>query len=589
MRFPSRQVNIGNIPLGLHYPVRLQSMTSTSTGDVNATVEQSKRIFDAGADYVRISIPGMSDVEHLKNIKKNLSCSGYNNPLIADIHYRPEIAVEAAKIVEKVRINPGNYTIGKRSQTKNTKSYSSEAELEALNNKLLPLIKVCKEYGTAIRIGTNYGSLSERIIKKYGYTPEALAQSTLEFLKVFEYHGFRNSVISLKASNPLLMIQAYGRMSEILLEEDILCPMHIGVTEAGEGEDGRLKSAVGISTLLKWGIGDTVRVSLSEPPENEIPVAKSITGPFKDLFESKKNNASFKPPKYKVRKRFDLPGRQNAIVISEQNISNKSQKNEADVIWLKEPSKISSDNLYLTDNKDWVLSKNVYRLIKTPIEDSSSNDDKVKFIYAGNREAFLKINKKRKNIIVLADINDSLSLSDIEELLSSETEFPVAIKHSYSENKPDDLGIKLSLDFGSLLLLGKIQGLFITCDDLDSSSVVRTIFSLYQASGIRKEKTDYISCPTCSRTTFDLQKLLREVKSELPELPGLKIAVMGCTVNGIGEMADADYGLVGAAKGKVNIYKGQKLISRGINIEAACKALMVLLEQEGHIRTDETI
>ena len=583
MRFPSKEILIGDIALGGSNPIRLQSMTNASIRDVKGSIEQSKLIFDAGADFVRLSVPNMKDVICLQEIKKGLARAGYTKPLIADIHFRPEIAMEAARIVEKVRINPGNYIDRTKLRKKTWDNKACLAELEKLEKRLFPLIQVCKEYGTAIRVGTNAGSLSERVVSMYGNTPEGMAQATLEFLMVFAHHGFDKLVVSLKSSNPLIMVQAYSRMARLMIKDNLSYPMHLGVTEAGDGVSGRIKSALGITTLLKAGIGDTIRVSLSENPEKEIPVAKEIAEKYNYQFTERSGEKPFIIPDFKINsKTGKLPNNQNAIVISgEEYTFEATQKVAADFYICRQDNKALPKELehkipLLTDAEG-----NQFKIhTVSDIQNDGKKSDEFVFIY----------------VKTLRELNElvSIGLSDhaviIEAGQNFEKEFkneslanypmPVIIRKKYNSENKNNLGINLASDFGDFLLKRDIQGLWIECEGVSNNLIIEAIFSLYQASGVRISKTEFISCPTCSRTSFDLQTLLKEVQSKLQDFPGLKIAVMGCVVNGPGEMADADYGFIGAPGGKVILYKGSKPVIKNLPVENAVDELIKLIERE---------
>ncbi len=497
MRFPSREVQIGTKALGGNNPVRLQSMTNTPVADIKATIEQAIRIFEAGADYVRIATPDLQSVRQLPAIKKALYAAGFTNPLIADIHYQPELALEAAPLVEKIRINPGNYV----DRPKTGQTYWSDQEyvldLERLKQKLSPLIKVCKEYGTAIRIGTNLGSLSQRIIYRYGHTPEAMVQSTLEFLCIFEELSFFNTVVSLKASNPAFMIQAYRLMAERMSEKGMSYPMHLGVTEAGSGMDGRIKSALGIGTLLKEGIGDTIRVSLTEDPEHEIPVAKAIIA----------YALSMQPPQ------------------------------------------------------------------KTPSHDIDNSNDP--------HEPMISHAENMMDNETTVDATSLASTQEKKRTASSEQPERIGRK-LYTTEDADSLMIMTAIDFGEKLLFKEIDDVVIEAPKIKEPGLVHHLQeSLMQATGRRVTKTEFIACPGCARTSYDIQSVLRDIQERAGNIPGLKIAVMGCVVNGPGEMADADYGLMGTAKGLLWLYKGSQVVRKNIQPEMAASELLQLLKDAG--------
>jgi (E)-4-hydroxy-3-methylbut-2-enyl-diphosphate synthase len=594
MRFPAREVYIGEVPLGGRNPIRLQSMTNTDTSDIKSTIAQCIRIYDAGADYSRISVPSLKNIQHLKEIKEGLKKLGYSKPLIADIHFKPEIALEAARIVEKVRINPGNYTDKPKQSKAEWTEQDYSIDLERMESNLYPLIKICKDYGTAIRIGTNFGSLSDRIISRYGNTPQAMVESTMEFLRIFEKHSFDKTIISLKASNPLLMVQSYSLMTEKLIEEGIFCPIHVGVTEAGEGENGRIKSALGISTLLAEGIGDTVRVSLSEPPEAEIPVAISITKPFQSEFSKSTVIGNFIPPEFEISsKHYSLPNKHNAIVILnwEKSCLNNNDIISPDIIWIERKEEISntfdSNQYYLTSSEEILKGSrdNIFPLFNIKNKSFDITSKKFNFFLIRDIESLSKLNtiEKIPNPVLIIELNEKFTLNNLKDASNSLFQFPVIIKKEYDAFSAKDLSIQISSDFGKLLLERKIQGLWIKNVGIECCDITNILINLFQASGIRISKTEFVSCPTCSRTSYDLEKLLVEIQKETSNLPGIKIAVMGCMVNGPGEMADADFGFIGTAGGKVNLYKGKAAVVKNIPIDNAKSELLKILKSEGLI------
>ena len=526
-RFRTRIVQIGDLPLGGDHPVRLQSMTSTSTLDTEATVSQCIRIFEAGADYVRITTPGTREAENLLAIRSRLHLAGFHNPLIADIHFNPAAAETAARIVEKIRINPGNYADPRNlAKSAYTESQYKE-ELERIHARILPLIKICKEYGTAVRIGTNHGSLSERIVNRFGDTPEGMAESAMEFVRIFEQEGFHSLVLSMKASNTLIMIRSTRLLVQRMQAEGMNYPIHLGVTEAGEGEDGRIRSAVGIGTLLQEGIGDTLRVSLTEEPEFEIPVAKSILKccqerqpvcvsasplPLLRDAEEKKffwNKASFRAPEKAFLKSIDE--------------ADPEASGAQNIVWVA-----SGTGRHPSD--DWKRQLNHYR----------------------------------------------------EWGLQG----PVILKRTYTFPDLETLQLQTACDFGPMLEKDLAQGIWIDVpeDILNAESVRSTALNILQACRVRMSKPEYISCPSCGRTLYNIQKTAAEIRKRTSHLTGLKIGIMGCIVNGPGEMADADYGYVGAAPGKVSLYKGKELIRKNIPASGAVEALIELIKASGDWR-----
>lgn len=523
-RLPAREVDIGGVALGGNHPVRIQSMTNTPTTDVKATTAQCIRAFEAGADYMRISIPNKASVEALKKIKKQLNAAGFNNPLIADIHYKPQLAMDVAPIVSKIRINPGNFiTPSHNNSYHNRASQNSRAShnnLESQQNEyfellifsLKPLINTCSDHGTAMRIGTNAGSLPAHVLAQHGYTAKSMVQATHEYLAVFEALDFDKLVISLKSSNPIITTQAYRLMAESMMNQQKVYPLHTGVTEAGEGLSGRARSALGIITLLKEGIGDTIRVSLTEPPESEIAFAKKIVKHFQTV---SKVDSTKTTDKYDLRTEKPLgktennekhvKGNQHHYINTEEN--NFPEESQTDSDWC-EP-------------------------VLTPAI-AGSDTDKIKQL-----------------------INHGL-----------------IAKKAYNVEDSELLIINLVSDFGLFLLEKKLQGMIIKATGVkDKGLQKRIVQHLFQAAGLYQFETEFISCPTCARTSFDMSPILKKLKQELSGHPGLKIAVMGCMVNGPGEMAGSDYGLIGTAQGKVNIYAGAECIKKNIEPGIAIKLL----------------
>ena len=542
IRFPSGEVDIGGVPLGHTRPVRVQSMTNTPTTDVKATVDQCLRAFDAGADYMRISVPDSASLESLKRIRSQLNQSGCNKPLIADIHFRAGLALEAAKIVEKVRINPGNYTpleAGKKSWT----GSDQRKELETVRSSLSPLVRVCKDYGTAIRVGTNSGSLSPRIINWYGHTPEALVESTMEYLHLFHELEFRSVVVSLKTSDPLTMIASYHLMAARMLQENLACPLHTGVTEAGAGESGRMKSALGIIPLLQAGIGDTIRVSLTGKPEDEIAFAKKITAGFTlQSFNTAtvEGTETEKSPEFHIPQSPPppLPGNHKAIVVTSDPANAPDSTKGFRPIELQSP-----DDL--------------------PGAYTPASEDRVLLI--ANLDKGFPAEK-------LTELKDSIRSAGISAGIIAKTSIP-----GDSEDKQT---IDLCARFGSLLLQKKLHGLWISNPDHnDQKSISALVLRLLQAAGLRISDTEFIACPTCARTSYDLEKVYNMVKDKASGKPGLKIAVMGCVVNGPGEMAGADFGILGAANGSLQVFRGGKAIHKNLDPETAVEKLLALINE----------
>lgn len=588
-RFPTRIVKVGDIAVGGLNPIRLQSMTNLPATNIEASVKQSKAIFDAGADFVRIATPRILDVESLKEIKKRLNADGYKKPLIADVHFNPVIAEEAAKVVEKVRINPGNY-IDKRASFKEVKLTDNEynLELERIHDRILPLIKICKENGTAIRIGSNHGSLSDRILTRYGNTPEGMVEAALEFADIFMAENFHNLIISMKASDTRIMIQACRLLNARMLENAYVFPQHLGVTEAGADTDGRLKSAVGIGALLSDGIGDTFRVSLTESPEKEIEFSKKILTHFdKRVFKfqvvSQAKN-TYNPYKSETR----VP----SLPVSQQKVSIISNipDSDADIIYYDENNKH-----IINQEKPGIASPKIIKSLKNPenlypifhfndLDKNKFNTETPTFIIFNTFD----INKKdAENILLSNNICPVLEFSTenplgelryfYKKLWQTNKNAPLIIKYSGSSIELDELIAEIGIFPGGGLVDHIASGIWLDTP-LKSTDSVQLQLDLLQAIGLRYTKAEFISCPGCGRTNYNLEKVMREVKTEFAHLKGYKIAVMGCVVNGPGEMADADFGCVGAAKGKVHIYVGKEAIVKNIPEDQAVKELKKVIQ-----------
>lgn len=527
-RFKTRVVNIGGIRLGGEFPIRIQTMTNTNTLDTKTTVEQISKIYNAGADYVRLTVQGIKEAENLPLIIKDLKKINIEIPLIADVHYNPKVAEIAAQIVSKVRINPGNYIdVSKSAKKVDFTEKEFLLEKEKIHEKLLPLLKICTKNNTVIRIGINHGSLSWRMINRYGNTPEGMVASALEFIDICYAENFHNIVLSMKASNPLTMIHTNRLLVHKMNETGLNYPVHLGVTEAGLGEDGRIKSSIGIGLLLTEGIGDTIRVSLTEAPEKEIPVAKAIVNEtnkiIKESLVTENNNWNFNPFSFNKRQTNTvnhIGGKNSPVLIytdfTNENITHPDINNVQEIELCK---------INLIENS------NLYSIRKT-IDDF--------------------------------DINKNLN--------------PVILKFNVISLSEEDILYKLSIIAGGLFADGRIDGLWIYGTNKENSEkIISNAYSVFQASRARITKTEYISCPSCGRTLFDIEKAVNDVMAATKQFNGLKIAVMGCVVNGPGEMADADYGYVGAGKGKVNIYKGKEQVLQNISENNAVNELVRII------------
>ncbi len=602
-RQKTTEVKIGTVMLGSDYPIRIQSMTDTDTKDTDATVDQIIRLIKAGADFVRVTVKGVSDAENLRNIKKELVSRGYENPLVADIHFNPHLAEIAARYVSKVRINPGNF-YDKRAIFEHH-IYSDEeykTELKRIEEQFVPFLQVLKNTNTALRIGANQGSLSDRIMSRYGDTPAGIVESVMEFLRICKKQDFNNVVISIKSSNTRTMVYTVRLLNYRMRLEEMEYPLHLGVTEAGEGEDGRIKSAVGIGALLADGIGDTIRVSLTEDPVNEIPVAQKLIRHI----ETYKGHQPIKAPlfaqtnPYEYERRSvrpvlrmggknlpvvmaDLRGRSLAEILPlrgkqiPEYFFNQTEVldiegNDYPVLTLEE---------YLFGGSHWGQTK----FIRT-------NKQEFDHFMNENPEIITKLKQTRKTVLILESFNRN-PLAELRAffmtLVSHIWKVPVIIFRKYNERYLDNLQIKAAADLGGLLIDGYGDGLCIS-NDLDSitfTDLKDLSFSILQATRMRLTKTEFVSCPGCGRTLFDLHETTLKIKEHFKHLNHLKIGIMGCVVNGPGEMGDVDYGFVGAGPGNINLYKGQQLVKRHIPFEQAVEELETIIRENGDWKDPE--
>jgi (E)-4-hydroxy-3-methylbut-2-enyl-diphosphate synthase len=614
-RFKTRIVNIGDVPLGGDYPIRIQSMTTTDTMDTLTTVEQSIRIIKAGADYVRITAPSTKEAENLLQIKNELRKKGYITPLIADIHYTPNAAEIAARIVEKVRINPGNYIDKKKFEFIEYTDEQYNLELEKIFDKFSPLVKICKKHGTAMRIGTNHGSLSDRIMSRYGDTPLGMVESAIEFIKICEELNYHDIVLSMKSSNPQVMVQAYRVLVNRMIELGMNYPLHLGVTEAGGGEDGRIKSSIGIGTLLNEGLGDTIRVSLTEDPEFEIPVCQKIIERYDNI---KTGNIMFKipPAGYSRRESLEnnfLGGKKHPVVIvtaDDETLLSFEGLKKIGYHYSESPDKwnISDDApdfLYTGDEepdfklpgtvkqilnfKKWIFSSNKQE--KFPLftlNEFSSAKEKhpfLNFVEIGFEDLsgpeFRDIIGSITTVLILKTDENNIKTA-FEFLKKAECRLPVIIKKSYFDIADNEkFIIDNSIDAGSMFLDGLGDGIWLESKHTGLDLINSCSFGILQAVRLRISKTEYISCPSCGRTLFNLQETTEKIRQKTSHLKGLKIAVMGCIVNGPGEMADADYGYVGSGIGKVSLYKGKEIMKKNIKTSVAVDELIKLINDNG--------
>lgn len=596
-------VSIGNTPLGGDHPIRIQSMTNTSTMDTEASVEQSIRIIDAGGEYVRLTAQGVREAENLKNIKEGLRNKRYQTPLIADIHFNPRAAETAARVIEKVRINPGNFA----DPVKAFKSveYTEEEyalELEKIRERFIPFLNICKEHHTAIRIGVNHGSLSDRIMSRYGDTPEGMVESCMEFLHIAVEEKFMDIVISIKASNTSIMVRTVRLLIQRMEEAGMAFPLHLGVTEAGDGEDGRIKSAVGIGTLLAEGIGDTIRVSLSEDPELEIPVAKLLV----DYIQQRENHPLIEGevstaynPVYPERRKTNgidkVGGNHVPVVISDRSLS-KSLDVLPDFIpdfiytGTLNPASFPEIYRYIADFEAYSQKKNIFPLFhNNQRKEWQDCHSEIKFISLSyhelDDEMIRLLQTDNQTVIILRTQHQNGTGEQkafIHRLMNMGVTNPVIINRNYHESGSESLQIKAGSDFGPFFLDMLCDGIMLCNEGPQESTVLDNYaFNILQASGRRISKTEYISCPSCGRTLFDLQSTIKKIKASTSHLKGLKIGIMGCIVNGPGEMADADYGYVGAGKGKVSLYKGKECLEKNIPEENAVEELIKMIKKHG--------
>ncbi|MBN1599058.1 MAG: (E)-4-hydroxy-3-methylbut-2-enyl-diphosphate synthase [Bacteroidales bacterium] len=614
-RRQTNEVYIGDIPLGGNNPVRLQSMTNTDTQDTQRSVEQIIRIYNNKADYVRLTAPTMRDVENLKDIITELSKRNCPIPVIADVHFNARLAKEAASIVHKVRINPGNFIDKKSNGSGNFSEIQYRKELSKLEDVFTELISICKKHKTALRIGTNHGSLSGRIMNRYGDTPEGMAESAMELLRICKRKDFDQVVVSMKASNTRVMVYSTRLLVKKMEEEGMQFPLHLGVTEAGGGEDGRIKSAIGIGAMLIDGIGDTIRVSLTEDPELEIPVAKKIVDYMNQRVNHDTITAFEKYPlnPYQYKRRITdsvkfIGGNQLAVVIKEIENNNDLQKigwQFIDGKW--KFSELSPDIIFtnswpdslpVPNEKSVIMSfrmndnkvKNIIPLYARQdyYENTPSASD-VKFVLLNTSELdeeMISLIKNDKNAVIVLESGNANATADtraaIIRMINSQCKNPVIVKRNYSEKYKEDFQIKASVDTGTLLIDGLIDGIWLeNKNEMSADEIVNTSFALLQAGRMRFSKTEYISCPSCGRTLFDLQTTTQKIRAKTSHLKGLKIGVMGCIVNGPGEMADADYGYVGTGKGKITLYKEKNVIQRNVPEDEAVEKLIEIIKENG--------
>jgi (E)-4-hydroxy-3-methylbut-2-enyl-diphosphate synthase len=589
-------VGVGSVSIGGGRPILIQSMTDTDTNDTEATVNQIIRIVDAGADLVRVTVQGIREAENLKNITKELDRRGYPQPLCADIHFNPATADIAIRHVAKVRINPGNFYDKRAVFIKvNYTDDEYRLELKKIEERFVPFIRECKARGIALRIGANQGSLSDRIMSRYGDTPAGIVESVMEFLRICKAEGYHNIVISIKSSNTRLMVYTVRLMNYRMRLDDMNYPFHIGVTEAGEGEDGRIRSAVGSGALFADGIGDTVRVSLTEDPAEEIPFARKLV----DIFRGREEHAPITAPlvaqtnPFEYERRSNRPvneigGKKAVVVIADLNnyrldeIKTISSGTEADFYYDGKQIIDRSGKEYPILTLEEYLYNDFYSNQMRFVRVNKAEYDRFK---EQNPETIEKLKRERKMVLIM-ESNNLNSLAEMRaffmELDAHICKIPVILHRSYKKNNYEDLLLRACTDLGGLFIDGYGDGILLSNDGNISYNELKNLsFGILQASRMRVTKTEFISCPGCGRTLFDLRETVAEIKRNFSHLKNLKIGVMGCVVNGPGEMGDVDYGFVGAGKGKINLYKGQKLIQRHVSADHAVEELKKLIKESG--------
>lgn len=641
-RLQTIEVKIGDLLLGSNHPIRVQTMTTTDTMDTKATVEQTIRCIEAGAELVRITAPSKNEAYNLLEIKKELRKRGYTTPLVADIHFTPNAAEIAARLIEKVRVNPGNYADKKKFEFIEYTDAAYDEEIERIRERFTPLVKICKEHGTAMRIGTNHGSLSDRIMSRYGDSANGMVESAMEFLRIARGESFHNIVLSMKSSNPQVMVQAYRLLVQTMQQEFGICyPLHLGVTEAGDGEDGRIKSAIGIGTLLEDGIGDTIRVSLTEDPEFEIPVCKDIVKRYNQRKESAPVSEQIKLPysPFEYKRRISLAvenigGKQVPVVMADMGSTKRLTPAHLQSIGYTYDE--STDKWAISDAAaDFVYTgnaqidfhlpgtlKNIVHASYWKETESSfplfmlkefysaqKKSNRINFILldeVGGRseeqEELLKL-KGEKNIVLCVKSNTENAMQTVRnvfiKLAALEIPHPVILFTESNKHTPDEHLIQFATETGALFLDGMGDGIclgFGAGSAMDNPVVKgrtylpvkdmyqfanNTAFSILQATRTRISKTEYISCPSCGRTLFDLQETTAKIRSVTNHLKGVKIAIMGCIVNGPGEMADADFGYVGSGPGKITLYRSKEIVKKNVDSDVAVDELINLLKESG--------
>lgn len=604
-RRESSVVHIGALDMGGDNPVRIQSMTTTSTDDTEGSVAQAERIIKAGGELVRLTTQGVKEAENLKNINAGIRRDGFSTPLVADVHFNPRVADVAARYAEKVRINPGNYVDPARKFVKH--DYTDEeyaSELKKIEERLVPFLDICKENHTAIRVGVNHGSLSDRIRNRYGDTPEGIVESCMEFLRICKKHDFGDVVISIKSSNTVVMVRSVRLLVDTMDKEDMHYPLHLGVTEAGEGEDGRIKSAFGIGALLADGIGDTIRVSLTEEPEAEIPVARHLV----DYIDRKAGHQlipaetyegfDWLRPERRTTKPVDNIGGGNVpvVMVSENadNAARDEDASKADYIYVGSnlPKERKEGKRYVVDYQLYVQADDKSQLYPifpvTAMPFVSMVQAKLKFLvlqFGTPADEYLACLKTHPEIVVVCVSNHQNRLGSqralVHEMMIAGVENPVVFAQMYRLNDAEEFQLEAAADMGALMIDGLCDGIWLMNDgDIAPSTIEGTAFGILQAGRLRTSKTEYISCPGCGRTLYDLRDTIKRIHEATKDMKGLKIGIMGCIVNGPGEMADADYGYVGAGPGKISLYKGKECVEHNIPEGEAVERLLRLIKTD---------
>ncbi len=594
-RLETPSVRIGNTFVGGNSPVRIQSMTNTKTLDTETTVAQCIRIMQAGADYVRITAQSKREAQNLAAIKKNIEDSGHKIPLIADVHFNAEIAEIAASIVDKVRINPGNFIPALKNTVYSNDDYNTEKKI--LKEQFLSLIQICNQHQTALRIGSNHGSLSNRILDRYGDSPAGMVESVMEFLRIAQEIGFNDIVVSLKSSNTRVMIQAYRLMVIQMQHEQMTYPLHLGVTEAGDGEDGRIKSALGIGSLLVDGIGDTIRVSLTEAPEAEIPVAQKILDYLSRLPKNEQSieltNVSSDQAYARRESRAVLNqgGSQVPVVIASFDASFSIIETPADYLYTKKYVEDLDQTQHIpqiVDNENFQQQPNAFPLFRLDgFRKANNKSELLNFILidVAQIDNHLRMDVENHPVVLIIKTNEMHRIAAFriifDQLKTHKIVNPVIIKQNYHEITEEQLQIDTSIELGALLTDGYGDGIWLKHTKASYKTQTQLAFGILQASRMRMTKTEYISCPSCGRTLFDLEETTARIKAACSHLKGLKIGIMGCIVNGPGEMADADYGYVGSGINQISLYKNKERVKKNIPTNSAVQELIALIKKNG--------